>query len=151
MWNCHGIGCSDISFSFNGPRIYQRNEKQITNKNKTMKTKKQSTILALLAASLALPAFAQTPPTYKMTTPIPPQITTPDSVETRLGTLKFFDGFPDDPTVEKVMDNLDFSRGVQSFLAGLPGTSLVGMRKGMHELGCDNSTVMIFEQLLDYK
>jgi hypothetical protein len=29
----------------------------------------------------------------KMTTEIPPQITTPDSVETRLGTLKFFDGF----------------------------------------------------------
>jgi hypothetical protein len=52
-------------------------------------------------------------PTLKMTTSIPPQITTPDSVETRLGPLKFFDGFPDDPTVEKVMDNLDFSRGVQ--------------------------------------
>ena len=56
-----------------------------------------------------------------MTTEIPPQITTPDTVETRLGTLKFFDGFPDDQTVEKVMDNLDFSRGVQSFLSGLPG------------------------------
>jgi hypothetical protein len=27
---------------------------------------------------------------------IPPAITTSDSVETRLGTLKFFDGFPDD-------------------------------------------------------
>ena len=30
----------------------------------------------------------------KMTTDIPPEITTPDSVETRLGTLIFFDGFP---------------------------------------------------------
>jgi hypothetical protein len=34
-----------------------------------------------------------------MTTPIPPAITTPDSVETRIVTLKFFDGFPDEATV----------------------------------------------------
>ena len=33
---------------------------------------------------------------YKMTTDIPAGILTPDSVETRLGTLRFFDGFPDD-------------------------------------------------------
>lgn len=48
----------------------------------------------------------------KMTTDIPEAITTPDKVETRQGTLKFFDGFPDDATVEKVYDNLDFERGV---------------------------------------
>ncbi|MCX5973277.1 MAG: hypothetical protein NTU59_01105 [Coprothermobacterota bacterium] len=44
----------------------------------------------------------------KMATDIPASITTPDSVETRLGTLKFFDGFPDDATVQMVYDNLDF-------------------------------------------
>jgi hypothetical protein len=87
----------------------------------------------------------------KMTTPIPPQITTPDSVETRLGTLKFFDGFPDDATVEKVMDNLDFSRGVQAFLSGMPGTSLVGMRTGFQKLGVINGTILIMENLLDSK
>ena len=43
----------------------------------------------------------------KMTTKIPPQITTPDSVETSIGTLKFFDGLPDGDTVQKVFDNLD--------------------------------------------
>jgi hypothetical protein len=43
-----------------------------------------------------------------MTTDIPPEITMPNTVETRLGTLKFFDGFPDDATVAKVYDNLDF-------------------------------------------
>jgi hypothetical protein len=31
-----------------------------------------------------------------MTMDIPPQITRPDSVETRIGTPKFFDGFRDD-------------------------------------------------------
>ena len=50
----------------------------------------------------AAKAQAQTsPPKMKMITDIPPQLTTPDIVETRLGTLKFFDGFPDDATVEK--------------------------------------------------
>ena len=86
-----------------------------------------------------------------MTTAIPPQITTPDSVETRLGTLKFFDGFPDDATVEKVMDNLDFSRGVQAFLSGMPGASLVGMRTGFQKLGAINGSILIFENLLDSK
>ena len=36
----------------------------------------------------------------KTKTDIPPEITTADSVETRIGTLKFFDGFPDDATVQ---------------------------------------------------
>jgi len=31
-----------------------------------------------------------------MTTEIPASIITPDQVKTRLGTLRFFDGFPDD-------------------------------------------------------
>ncbi len=34
-------------------------------------------------------ATTQTPPKMKMTTPIPASITTPDSVDTRIGTLKF--------------------------------------------------------------
>jgi hypothetical protein len=34
-----------------------------------------------------------------MTTEIPAGITTPDRVETRLGTLRFFDGMPDEATV----------------------------------------------------
>ena len=50
-----------------------------------------------------------------MTTPMPPGIACPDKVETRLGTLNFFDGFPDKPTVEKLYDNLDFQRAVQAY------------------------------------
>jgi hypothetical protein len=46
---------------------------------------------------------AQIAPKMKMTAEIPPQITMPDSVETWLGTLKFFDGSSrDDPTVEDI-------------------------------------------------
>jgi len=107
-------------------------------------------LVAVLIGTAVLTTFAQAQaePKMKMTTEIPPQLTTPDSVETRLGTLKFFDGFPDDQTVDKVMDNLDFSRGVQAFLSGLPGSSLVGMRAGLGQLGANNNTVAIFENLI---
>lgn len=52
-------------------------------------------------------------PNMKMTADIPAEITTPNSVKTRIGTLDFFDGFPDERTTELVYDNLDFMRGVQ--------------------------------------
>ena len=37
------------------------------------------------------------------------QVTTPDDVQTRIGTLKSFDGLRDPETVQKVHDNLDFT------------------------------------------
>jgi hypothetical protein len=86
-----------------------------------------------------------------MTTDIPPQITTPDAVETRLGTLRFFDGFPDDATVETIYDNLDFQRGVQAFLTAMPGASVYALREGFRSQGADNQTVLIMETLMDSK
>jgi hypothetical protein len=44
---------------------------------------------------------------------IPPQITTPDKVETRIGTLEFKDGAPSAATVDKIYDNLDFKQESQ--------------------------------------
>jgi hypothetical protein len=88
-------------------------------------------------------------PKMKMTTDIPKSITTPDSVETRLGRLEFFDGFPTEATAQKCFDNLDFLRGVEVFLNGCPGASLVAMREGMRELGAVNGTIAITETLMD--
>src|SRR5262245_51761442 len=87
----------------------------------------------------------------RMATDIPPSITIPNRVETRLGTLKFFDGFPDDATVEKVYDNLDLQRGVQAFLTAMPAASLSAMREGLRSIGMNNHTVAIFETLMDSK
>ena len=101
--------------------------------------------LAVLVSSQ--PAAAADKPKYA--TDIPQSITTPDNVETRLGTLKFTDGFPDDATVQKVYDNLDFQRGVQAFLTAMPAASLSAMRKGIRGFGPDNQTVIIFETLMD--
>jgi len=102
------------------------------------------TIAVILLVCAALAAFAQE---YK--TDIPSAIVTPDSVDTRLGTLKFKDGFPDDATVQKVYDNLDFQRGVQAFLTAMPAASLVAMRKGIRGFGPDNQTAIIFDTLMD--
>ena len=94
---------------------------------------------------------AQTVPRMKMTTDIPPEITTPDSVETRIGTLKFFDGFPDDKTTQLVYDNLDFQRGVQAFLRGIPGASIQAFLPAAKKFGGVDGNVMIFEDLMDSK
>jgi hypothetical protein len=75
---------------------------------------------------------------------------TPDSVETRLGTLKFFDGFPDKETTQKAFDNLDFMRGVETFLDFIPATSIEGMRRGMVEAGATKSNqVILMDRLMD--
>src|SRR5215469_3198739 len=105
-----------------------------------------------LVCSLAITtSWAQAPPKMKMTTDIPPDITTPDEVKTRLGELKFFDGYPDKETVDKVYDNLDFQRGVDVFLNTLSGTSLVAFRRGMREVGCVDGIVGIYDNLMDSK
>jgi len=86
---------------------------------------------------------------YKMTTEIPASITTPDRVETRLGTLRFFDGLPDEATVQTVYDNLDFQRAVQTFLTALPAAQAHATRTGMRTFGPDNQTVLITESRVD--
>jgi hypothetical protein len=90
-------------------------------------------------------------PKMKMTTEIPASITTPDEVKTRLGTLKFTDGFPDQATVDKLYDNLDFQHAVQAYLVGLPVASVEGVCQGLTGLGPANQTVSISETLLDSK
>ena len=85
----------------------------------------------------------------RMATEIPASITTPDTVETRLGTLRFFDGLPDKATVKTVYENLDFQRGVQAFLTALPAASLSATRTGIRSFGPDNQTMLITESLMD--
>jgi hypothetical protein len=109
-------------------------------------------VVALAATCLAAPAWADQPPKMKMTTDIPESITTPDRVETRIGTLSFFDGFPDDATTQKVYDNLDFMRGVQAFLNAMPGASAEAIRVGWASQGAvNNQTLLIMEDLMDSK
>jgi hypothetical protein len=114
-----------------------------------MKTK--HLIIAAVAAILATQAWAQSPK-MKMTTPILEEITTPDKVETSIGTLKFFDGVPTEKTVKTVYDNLDLMRGVEVYLNSLSGVSAFNAYKGQSSIGASNSNqVVIFDELMDSK
>lgn len=106
-------------------------------------------IIATTMATAGATAFAQTPtPGYNHH--IPAKIMTPDKVETRIGTLEFFDGMPGNETVEKLYDNLLHIRGVETFLNGVPATSIEGLRLGHLDLGADASNkVVIFDKLAD--
>ncbi|MBP8753576.1 MAG: DUF1254 domain-containing protein [Chitinophagales bacterium] len=109
---------------------------QNTNENKTNKNESGETSIESIKE--------------KYNTNIPDKILTPDVVETRIGTLKFFDGYPSVETTEKLYDNLDFMRGVESFLNGIPATSIEGLRTGLQDVGVKNSNqVLIFDDLMD--
>jgi len=110
----------------------------------------KAALVAVIISGLALPCFAGSPK-MKMTTPMPPGIAIPDRVDTRLGTLKFFDGFPDRATVEKIYDNLDFQRAVQAYLLAIPAVSQATNRKEILKLGPAKTTVPIFENRMDSK
>ena len=71
-------------------------------------------------------------------------------MDTRIGTLKFSDGRPDTETVQKVYDNLDFARGVEAFLSGMPAASVYAACEGLDEVGVKrNSGIGITEDLID--
>jgi hypothetical protein len=86
----------------------------------------------------------------KYSAKIPPSITTPDTVQTRIGTLKFFDGLPDAETVRKAYDQVDFGRGVEAFLSGIPAASVHAMCNGLEEIGAKaNQAIGVTENLMD--
>jgi len=85
-------------------------------------------------------------------TPIPSAIMTPDRVETRLGTLEFFDGVPTDETAELVLDNLMFARGMEVFLHGIPMASVHALREGFKSIGVTEAHhIIVTDKLMDSK
>ncbi|MFN2237593.1 MAG: hypothetical protein ACK2U1_25465, partial [Anaerolineales bacterium] len=92
----------------------------------------------------------KTSPTPNYNTHIPAKIMTPDKVETRIGTLEFVDGIPTKETADLVYDNLDFLRGVETFLNGIPAASVEGLRRGAAELGATECyQAIVFDDLMD--
>jgi hypothetical protein len=76
-------------------------------------------------------------------------ISTPDKVESRLGTLEFVDGAPSEKTAALLYDNLDFLNGVQAFLGALPAASLVALRRGFRSAGVEDNAFTLFPELMD--
>jgi hypothetical protein len=76
-------------------------------------------------------------------------ISTPERVETRLGTLAFDDGAPSQETAALLYDNLDFMHGVEAFINSFPGASLAAMRRGFLGIGVQDNDVLAFPELMD--
>ena len=103
-----------------------------------------------MSAALLTVTAAMATERYKNTTKIPSGLITPDTVQTSIGELNFFDGVPTKETAQKTHDFLDKARGVDAFLKGIPGASLQELRKGPVPLGVDaNGKVAIFDKLMD--
>jgi hypothetical protein len=102
-------------------------------------------VAVIACAALALPhmAIAQTA--------ISPAISTPDKVETRIGTLDFKDGMPGKDTVAKIYDNLDFTHGFEAFVNTLQGVSIHALHKGLLSAGVKDNEVLVFSELMDAK
>lgn len=102
-------------------------------------------LVVCVVLTLPLAASGQTTPG------IPQSITTPDKVETRIGTLEFKDGAPTAETAQKVYDTMDFTRALNVFNNSFRGASAYAIRKGFLSIGADDNTVVIFSELMDAK
>lgn len=89
------------------------------------------------------------PPGYNTT--IPEAVLTPDKVESPIGTFSYFDGLPDQQTMELARRQVDLGRGVRAFLDFVPAASME-MLYASHRDGygiTSNNQVGIFEGLMD--
>jgi hypothetical protein len=108
-----------------------------------------SSLLAAVAACamLALPRLAAAQPASA----IPPALTTPDRVESRIGPLEFRDGVPSKATADKLYDNLDFTYAYRAFMDNMRGVSIHALLKGMQSIGMKENEVLVFSELMDAK
>ena len=81
--------------------------------------------------------------------PIPPSITTPDKVETRLGTLDFKDGMPSAATSDKIYDNLVFTHAFDTFVNTMQCVNMAAIRYGMLGIGVKDNEFILFSKLMD--
>jgi hypothetical protein len=89
-WWRIGVLVITLRFSFTWHPKHRNGGKMLSEKSSELNRVIIATLVLASATLLILPcAQAQN---YKMETPIPPGITTPDKVDTRLGTLKFEGG-----------------------------------------------------------
>ena len=107
----------------------------------------------LLAVSIAIPLLALSGATAaraEVSAKELKSISTPDTVETPIGKLEFFDGVPTDATVKTVYDNLDRMRAVTAFLDNVGALSVYSVIAGNAKIGLTQpNQIAVAEQLLD--
>jgi hypothetical protein len=76
-------------------------------------------------------------------------LSTPDKVESPIGTLEFKDGGPSPQTVQKAFDALDFNHALGAYLNSYGGASAYALRAGFRSIGADDNSIVVFSELMD--
>jgi hypothetical protein len=105
--------------------------------------------LSALGVLLAASTFLRGTIEVSAQAAISPAISTPDKVETRIGTLDFKDGMPSKETIAKIYDNLDFTHAFEAFVNTLQGVSIHALHKGLLSAGVKDNEVLVFSELMD--
>ncbi len=79
----------------------------------------------------------------------PKSIMTPESVNTKVGTLSFQNGTPSAETSAAVYDHLDFTYAFRAFTDTFKGVSIQAVREGFEAAGIKDNEVLIFSELMD--
>ena len=104
-------------------------------------------VIVVAGATLGLPRLAAA----QVSAETLKSISTPDTVETRMGALDFADGMPSRGTVDKIYDNLDFTHAFEAFVNTLQGVSIRAIHKGLLSIGVKDNEVLVFSDLMDAK
>jgi len=113
-----------------------------------MKLQSRSLTVLLAAAVFVLPCLK--PARAEVSQETLKSISTPDTVETPIGKLEFFDGVPTDATVVTLYDNLDRMRGVEVFLDNVGALSVYSVIAGNAAIGLTQpNQIAVAEKLLD--
>jgi hypothetical protein len=76
-------------------------------------------------------------------------VSTPATLQTRIGELHFPDGVADAETANTVYDHLDLIRGIDAFLHAYQGVSMLAIRRGFRDAGIKDGSVLLFSGLMD--
>lgn len=97
----------------------------------------------LCLAILPAGATARADDTPAMATAAAAGIGIPEGVDTRIGALRFFDGFPDSATIKAAYDYLDFLRGVEVVLHAAPAAAGMAVREALRSAGAGNGALAL--------
>ena len=103
------------------------------------------TILGIVVAN------AQSARAQQKANDTPTGITTPDKVDTRIGTMEFKDGMPSKDTVAKIYDNLDFTHAFDAFVNTFQGVNMAAIREANATIGVKDNEIIVFSELMDAK
>lgn len=77
--------------------------------------------------------------------------TTPNKIDSRIGTLEFADGMPNKETLDKVYDHLDFIHGFNAVVNTMQGVNFHALHKGFLDVGVKDNEFILFSEMMDAK